>query len=212
MKVADVMTQDVSTLAPGASLKDAARLLVEIGASGAPVVNPDGRLVGVISEADIIAKEQGGRSEHAGVLAWLLEPRFVDERFDAVSVGEAMSSPAIVIEADRPVTEAATRMLDEAINRLPVVDADGRLVGIVARSDLVKAFARDDASIAEEIWHVLRHDLWIDATRLEIIVHQGAVTLSGELDSQSEVDLAQRFARRVPGVVSVTSTVRHPVA
>lgn len=212
MKVADVMTRNVSTLTPDVSLKEAARLLLRLGVSGAPVVTADGRVLGVLSEADLIAKEQGARSEGSGVLTWLLEPGFVDERFDAVTVGDAMSAPAIVIEADRPVTEAATRMLDEAVNRLPVVDEAGMLVGLLARSDLVRAFARGDTVIAEDIEQVLRHDLWIDASRLEIAVHDGVVTLSGELDSESDCEIAQRFTRRVPGVVSVSSLIRYPVS
>jgi CBS domain-containing protein len=92
--------------------------------------------------------------------------------------------------------------------RLPVVDAEGRLAGIVTRSDLVRAFARGDGEVEREIRDdVIRRTLLIDDTNLNVIVARGEVTLSGELERRSDAELLQRFVARVPGVVSVESTV-----
>ena len=134
-----------------------------------PVVDEAGLVVGVLSEADILAKE-GGEQERKGFLQWFLDPTdpWVAARFDAVTVGEAMSSPAKTISPHRPVAEAATLMLEERVNRLPVVDVDGKLVGLVSRGDLVRAFARSDAEIQREIEEdVLRRVMWLDPSDVQ---------------------------------------------
>lgn len=205
MRVADLMTRDVVTATPEMQLKAAARQLAERGVSGMPVVDGERRVLGVLSEADVLAKEIDGRRQ-SNVLLRFLEGPPVDDRFDALTVGEAMTAPAIVIDPQRPVTEVATLLLAEGINRLPVVE-DGVLVGIVTRADLVRAFARDDETIRDEIIRTARDDLWIDPTRLGIDVQDGVVRLDGVLDSPEEARVVATFARRVPGVVEVVSTV-----
>lgn len=207
MKVTDLMTTDVVTATPETQLKRAARMLAERGVSGLPVVDVSHRVLGVLSEADVLAKEVDGRRQGNALLRFLEGPP-VDDRFDALTVGEAMSAPAIVIAPDRPVTEAAAVLLAEGINRLPVVDDDGKLIGLLTRADLVRAFARDDPAILAEITHSLRHDLWIDPATLEIEVTDGVVSLAGVLESEAEVRAVTTFTRRVPGVVEVSSTLR----
>lgn len=206
MKVADLMTVDVVSATPDQPLKAAARELGARGVSGLPVLDATGVVVGVLSEADILAKEVDGRRESHALLRFLEGPP-IDDRFDAVTVGEAMSAPPIVIAPERRIAEAASLMLTEGINRLPVVDGDGRLVGIVTRADLVRAFARDDASVAREILQAARDDLWLDPARISIAVVDGVVTLGGELDTEAEERALVATARRVPGVVEVVSTV-----
>lgn len=207
MKVEDLMTTDVLTAAPDDALKDAARSLATRGISGLPVVGTTGHVLGILSEADILAKEvDGGRRTTA--LQRFLEGPPLDDRFDALLVEEAMTSPAITITPGRPVTEAAAVMLAEGINRLPVVDDDGRLVGLVTRADLVRAFARDDDAIEAEIVRTMRSDLWIDPGTVEVTVQNGVVELAGELQSEDECRILTTFARRVPGVVEVNSTLR----
>lgn len=207
MKVADLMTTDVMTAAPGDALKDVARALAGKGVSGLPVVDSTGHVLGVLSEADILAKEVDGTLRTSALHRFLEGPP-VDDRFDAMTVGEAMTSPPITITANRPVTEAASMMLTEGINRLPVVDDAGRLVGLVTRADLVRAFARDDAAIEAELIQVIREDLWLDPRSVEITVENGVVELSGELQSEDEARIVALFARRIPGVVEVSSTLR----
>jgi CBS domain-containing protein len=211
MRVQEVMTTDVATTAPESSLKDAALELVRRRISGMPVVDGEQRVVGVVSEADILAKE-GDEQKPGGFLQWLVDPGdpWVAARFDAVTVGDAMSAPARTILPDRTVAEAATLMLDENINRLPVVDAEGKLVGLVSRGDLVRAFVRSDEEILSEIEEdVLRRVLWLNPEEVDVTVKSGIVTIKGEVASEADADLLPKFVRRVPGVVEVSSTVTH---
>ncbi len=204
MKITDVMTTDVVTVDPEASLKDVAALLAEHRVSGLPVVDADGQVVGVISEADILFKEVGEKGPQ-GVIAWLLEPGG-DAKLEARTAGEAMTSPARTIGPKRPVAEAAKRMLEEAVNRFPVVDDDGKLLGIVTRADLVRAFVRSDETIATEIREdVVLKTLWIAPEALDISVEKGVVKLAGHVESKTDAELIEAFARRVPGTVSVES-------
>ncbi|MGL6280018.1 MAG: CBS domain-containing protein [Gaiella sp.] len=207
MKVADLMTTDVLAASPDQTLKDAARALASRGISGLPVVGSSARVLGVLSEADILAKEVDGGARVSALQRFLEGPP-VDDRFNAMLVEEAMTAPAITIAPERPITEAAGMMLAEGINRLPVVDDEGRLIGIISRGDLVRAFAQDDETIRAEIVRTMREDLWLDPARIELTVTNGVVELGGELASEDEARILATFARRVPGVVEVNSTVR----
>jgi CBS domain-containing protein len=212
MNVQDVMTTDVATTGPDALLKEAAMELVRRRISGMPVVNPDLEVIGVISEADILAKESGEHQGGGGFLQWFVDPAdpWIVARFDAVTVGEAMSAPAQTIAPDRPLTEAATIMLDEGINRLPVVDEDGALVGLVSRGDLVRAFARPDDEILQDIEEdIIRKAMWLDPKTINVTVTKGVVTLAGEVASAADADLLPTFARKVPGVVGVSSSLTY---
>ena len=145
------MTADVVTVEPETTLKEVANILVERSIGGLPVVAADGKVLGVVSESDILWKELRPLPEAAGLIERLLERAYGDDkRAKATTAGEAMSSPAITIEPDAPVARAARLMLEYMINRVPVV-SDGRLVGILARSDLVRAFRRSDEEIERDI-------------------------------------------------------------
>ncbi len=127
-----------------------------------------------------------------------------------MTVGDAMSTPARTITPDRPVVEAATIMLDEDVNRLPVVDADGALVGLVSRGDLVRAFARSDDEILREIEEdVIRKVMWLNPGSIDVTVTNGVVTLAGEVASEADAELLPTFARKVPGVVEVSSSLTY---
>ncbi len=207
MKVKDVMTAEVMTVQPGTSLKEVARLLVESRISGLPVVDADGRVLGVISEADVLMKEAGAGRSRGGPLAWLLDPLDVVERLklDARVAGEAMTSPPVTIESTRPVAVAAELMIEQGINRLPVLD-QGKLVGIVTRADLVRAFARTDAEIAREIHEdVIGRSMWLARDTVQVQVDEGEVILQGTLDRRSDAELLPALAGKVPGVVGVRS-------
>lgn len=179
-----------------------------------PVVDGEGHVLGVVSEADILAKEGDDRRGGGGFLQWLVDPGdpWITARFDAVTVGEAMSQPAQTIAPDRALAEAATVMLDEGINRLPVVDETGKLIGLVSRGDLVRAFARPDEEIRREIEEdVIRRALWLDPATVDVTVTNGMVTLAGEVSSAAEAELLPTFTRKVPGVVEVSSSLTHRV-
>ena len=208
MNVEAVMTTDVDTTAPDTSLRDVARLLVEDKISGMPVVE-DGRVVGVISEADILAKERGKPPERGRLLDFLFGDRASAElKLEATTAGDAMTAPAVTIGPHSPVAVAAAKMIDEGVNRLPVVDRDGRLVGIVTRADLVRAFVRTDAELAEEIRSdVLLRALWLTPESVEVGVVEGVVTLTGSVGDRAMAEMLPAFVQRVPGVVSVLSEV-----
>jgi CBS domain-containing protein len=208
MKIEKVMTTDVATVAPGASLKDVAELLASKRISGVPVVDIERRVLGVVSEGDIVGIEAGdARDERGGLLGrllWAAPP----ERLEARTAEEAMSAPALTISPHTEVAEAARTMIEAGVNRLPVVDPDGRLVGIVTRADLVRAFVRSDEEIERELREdVALNTLWIDASDLEIRVEQGEVTFGGRVESKADAELLEHFATRVPGVVTVTSNL-----
>jgi predicted transcriptional regulator len=115
-----------------------------------------------------------------------------------------MTMPPVTIAANRTVAEAATMMLERGVNRLPVVDADGRLVGLVTRSDIVRAFARSDEEIERELREeTFGADLWLDASRFEIEVTGGEVRISGEVETEADAEVVRRAVALVPGVVSV---------
>ena len=208
MRVEDVMTVDVATVRPETSLKDMARELSGRGISGMPVVDDDGQVIGVISEADVLAKEQFAPEQRAGVVARLLNR---DEREEPGKPGarvvmEAMTSPAISIERHWPVAIAAEQMIERGVNRLPVVQ-QGRLVGIVTRADLVRAFARSDEQIAGDVRELvaLQQELWRDEQPIEVGIDAGEVTLAGEVRRRDEAAILSKMVRTVPGVVSVRS-------
>lgn len=207
MKIEEVMTREAIAVTEDTPLKDAARVLADKGISGLPVTDADGRVVGVVSEADIIGKEAGAPHERS-LLGRLLHGG-ASPKLDARTAGEAMTSPAVTITADREVAEAARTMTERSVNRLPVVDDDGKLVGIVTRADLVRAFLRPDSEIERELRDdVLARKLWIDPKHVQITVEQGDVVLRGKVDTKADAELLEYFATRVPGVVSVRSTLR----
>ena len=203
MRIEEVMTGAVRTVAPETSLKEAAEILAELRISGLPVVE-EGKVVGVLSEADIVSKERGEAPYRGGLLGLVFENGHGRAKLLAKTVGEAMTSPAITIGPHRPVPEAAAVMIDKKINRLPVVDDNGMLIGIVSRADLVRAFVRPDDEIAREIREdVVLHTLWIAPEQLDLNVENGVVTLAGQVETKDDAELLPEFVRRVPGVVDV---------
>src|SRR5919108_5520973 len=138
MNVRDVMSTDVATVEPGTSLKEVAQILVERGISGVPVVNTDGEVLGVVSETDLLAKARAEPpGARGGPLAWLVDPIDIRARrkLSGRVAGELMSAPPVTIAPNRGLATTAGCMLDNRVNRLPVV-LDGKLVGIVTRADL----------------------------------------------------------------------------
>jgi CBS domain-containing protein len=204
MKVRDAMTTGVKTVRPDTSLKDAAAILAEHRIGGMPVVDDEGHVLGVISDADILVKERA-ESPYRGLHGLLhhREASAVATKVEARSAGEAMSSPAITVEPSYSISSVAELMIDRGVNRLPVVE-HGELVGIITRHDLVRAFVRSDSEIEREIRaEALQGLAWPEA--LELTVRDGDVTLRGEVDSVFEAEGLPGAIRRIPGVVSVDS-------
>lgn len=151
MRVDELMTRDVATVTPEMPLEEVAALLVDRRISGVPVCDPAGTVVGVVSERDILYKALGREERGGGPLAWFaVWPVSAAVRANARTAGETMSSPALTIEPSLRAAAAAGLMIDRDVDRLPVVERDGTLVGIVTRTDLVRAFARDVDRISQE--------------------------------------------------------------
>ncbi|WP_242586942.1 CBS domain-containing protein [Streptomyces sp. MST-110588] len=211
-----VMNRDVVRTGPAASFKDVADLLAQHGIGGAPVVDDDDKVLGVVSETDLLLRQaaQEGAARH-----WFSRARRsggargmramhgvhgAQAKVRGRTARELMSAPAVTIGPRQTVTEAARTMAGRRVERLPVVDDEGRLMGIVTRSDLLSVFRRPDREIRDEIVEeVLVRTLWLAPHTIEVTVQDGVVTLTGKLQRRSEVPIAVRLAGRVDGVVSV---------
>lgn len=210
MKVKDVMTRDPVTASPETKLRELALLLTDRQISGVPVVDEDGRCLGVVSEADLLVKQLTRPLSRRLPLEWILGERHDAgelRRRAATTAAEAMSAPAITITPDRPVREAASVMVDRKINRLPVV-SDGRLVGIITRSDMVRAYLRlDDEILGAVRADVIRRTLWLDPSGFEVTVEDGIVRIGGLVDRRSTAGILEKLIALVDGVVEVQSTL-----
>ena len=209
MKVGEAMTEGVVSVSAEATLKQVAELMLEHGISGIPVVDADRRVLGVVSEADVVSGEAGptGKGSTLARAQALADPAGASMPRTA---GEAMSSPAVTIAAGETVVHAARLIAERGVNRLPVVDEDGKLVGIVTRADVVRAFVRSDEELADDVRVAVRRILGPGPDAVQVAVAEGEVLLSGEVDTDTNARLVEFFASRVPGVVSVRSELRAP--
>ncbi|MFE9650630.1 CBS domain-containing protein [Streptomyces sp. NPDC006365] len=203
--VSDVMTHTVIAVGRDAPFKEIVGLIDQWKVSALPVLEGEGRVIGVVSEADLLPKEEfrdreGGEDEQAD--------RSERRKAAALTAGELMSSPAVTVHAVAPVTEAARIMARRHVKRLPVVDAVGMLQGVVSRSDLLKGFLRDDEEIAEEIRHSILGHLPV-TTPLTISVTDGVVTLGGSMPDRTLVPMVARAVRAVEGVVDIRLDLTH---
>jgi CBS domain-containing protein len=208
MKIESLMTKHVVTATPETPLKRVARMLTRYRISGVPIVDAEGAVLGVVTEADILCKEQGLAPEPGGLLGWLFEKADAEgSRLLARTAAEAMTTPPVTISPHASVSEAARIMITRHINRLPVVE-EGRLVGIISRADLVRAFHRSDEEIERELTEdVLLHQLWVSPDDVHVSVVDGVVELGGMVENRTQSELVKAYALRVPGVVDVSSQV-----
>ncbi|MFG2041865.1 CBS domain-containing protein [Dactylosporangium sp. NPDC048998] len=203
--VRDVMAKGVVTVAPDLAYKQIVDLLVDVGVSAVPVVGEDRRVLGVVSEADLLHKvEFNGADVHAGLFE-RRRARLAKEKATGETAAQLMTSPAVTVPATATLTTAAQIMERENVKRLPVLDDDGELVGIVSRRDLLRRYLRTDDDIRAEILDgVLRRVLWIDPIEVDVAVTDGHVLLDGKVDRRSTAQIAVRLVRSVDGVVGVT--------
>ncbi|OLZ63181.1 hypothetical protein AV521_39985, partial [Streptomyces sp. IMTB 2501] len=170
--------------------------------SALPVIEGEGRVVGVVSEADLLPKEELRDDPDAAYLQ-LRQPVDV-AKAEAATAGDLMSSPAVTVRANATVAEAARIMARGGVKRLPVVDDAGLLQGIVSRADLLKVFLRDDKDIAEEVRREIVSYLFpLSSSAVQVEVEDGVVTLTGRIRDSALVPVAARLVRGVEGVVDV---------
>jgi CBS domain-containing protein len=200
--VSDVMTGDVVTVAADTGYKQIADLLVERAVSAVPVVDDQRRVLGVVSEADLLAKLQYPDRLPRHPLMTRRTNR-AQRKAAGDTAAELMSAPAVTIRATATVEQSA-RLMDAArVKRLPVLDAAERLVGIVSRRDLVRLYTRSDQQIRASVVNDLLSALWIDPRSVQVSVKAGVVTLRGGLDRRSTTSIVASFTQAIPGVVDV---------
>jgi CBS domain-containing protein len=207
--VKDVMTADVVAVRRDTSFKDMARMLSMSRISALPVVDEAGKVIGVVSEADMLVKEADQASYRGFFMG--LRRRREHEKAAGITAADLMTSPAIVAHPDQPVQRAALLMYDRRVKRLPVVDEAGHLIGIVSRSDVLGVFGRPDEEIRRDVTdRVILHGFLMDPTLFEVTVQDGIVTVAGQSESVEDGKYLIEAVRRLDGVVAVRDQLSHP--
>lgn len=200
--VSDVMTHTVAAVGGKAPFKEVVRLMQDWQVSALPVIEGEGRVVGVVSEADLLTKEELRDDPDAAFLQ-LRQPVDV-AKAEGTTAADLMSTPAVTVRANATLGQAARVMARGGVKRLPVVGRTGLLEGIVSRADLLKVFLRDDEDIVEEVWREIVSSLFPPPSSvLQVEVNDGVVTLTGRVHNTALVPVAARLVRAVEGVVDV---------
>lgn len=204
--VGDVMTKNVIVVDEHASFKHIAETLVRNGVSALPVMNDAGHVVGVVSESDLFAKVAAGGELKARIGSGFTERHHLQRKALGETAADLMGAPAITAMATDTVVDAARTAAQEHIKRLPVVDEHERIVGILSRSDLLRAFLSDDAAIQTFVNRVvLEQQFVLSPTSITADVLEGVVTLRGRLDSEQVLGPLLEAVRGVAGVVAAHS-------
>ena len=206
VKVRDVMSTELVTVQSSTTLRQAAVAMLNAGVSGLPVVDADGRLVGIITEADFVEQEAAHDLSYRPRLLDLLFGRGQDALASAETVRDVMTPEvATVLDSDR-LAAAARMMVDRKVKRLPVIDDAGRLVGIISRADVLRVFARGDDEIRADIDELFNR-LPMDQSEIFVRVTDGVVYLEGRTEAHSEAIVLADFVSHLDGVVRVESAL-----
>ena len=209
--VNDVMTTTVVAVKKGASYKELAALLRKYRVSAFPVLDDDQKVIGIVSEADLLVKE-ALNADRGGPIAALVHHKEL-EKADGVTAGDLMTSNVVTVKPDDTVEQAARLMYHLQVKRLPVVDGGGHLVGIVSRADLLTVFDRPDEEIrAEIVDDIILHEFLVDPALFMVTVADGVVTVTGAPET---ADLGHRIVdkiRHVQGIVAVHDELAYPPA
>jgi CBS domain-containing protein len=207
-----MMTTEVVTVEPSTPFKEIVARLAGRRVSAVPVVDAGGRVLGVVSEADLLLKEEYPDPTQDVPLVWTRRRRIEREKAAGMCARELMTAPPITVPPTATVAEAARRMHAAGVKRLPVVWQDGRLLGIVSRGDLLKVFARPDDAIRREIVdQVILRDFMMDPDRFLVRVQDGVVVLEGAVERRSLVPFVLRAVQGVEGVVRVENRLTYDV-
>lgn len=207
--VSDVMTTDVVTVSPDTSFKRIAELVTEHKIRAVPVVDEEGHVVGLVSETDLMRKEEY-RAEPRPSWVRRLWHRSHVAKAGGRTAAELMTSPAVSTRPEALVVAAARTMASHQLTRLIVVDSDGRLAGIVSRGDLLRVFLRSDEEIrAAVLSEVTPYTNWVDPHEIDVSVQDGVVTLSGRVERKSYVPIAVSLVWGIDGVVDVIDNLRY---
>jgi CBS domain-containing protein len=207
--VRDVMTTNVVAVRLNATYKDMTARLREFRVSAFPVLDDDNKVIGVVSEADLLTKEALGYTV-PGPMGGILHGR---ERTKAAAVvaADLMTKPPLTIGPREPVSHAARLMYSRKVKRLPVVDDDGRLIGIVTRADVLSVYSRPDAEIRHDVIdNVIVGTTLTDPARFTVTVKDGVVTAEGKPENASVGRDMIEEIRHVEGVVAVRDRLSYP--
>ncbi|MDQ0958095.1 CBS domain-containing protein [Streptomyces sp. B4I13] len=210
--VGEVMTREVVDARRETPFKEVARLLARHRISGLPVVDADDKVVGVISETDLIRRQAAHAERDRGhrfrLPALRRKARRATAKARAATAGQLMSTPAITVHPEQRVADAARVMERHHIERLPVVDEEDRLIGIATRRDLLRVFLRTDEEIRQEIIdEVLTRAMCLPPHTVIVSVHDGIATLEGRVEQRSDIPLVVQLTWKVDGVVGVMNSL-----
>ena len=210
MRVREVMSTDLEVIAPEASYKDAVEAMLRRDVSGLPVVDGDHTLMGIVTEADLIRRQGWAHRRRHRALSLVshllagVDP-YIVRRTEGLTVGDIMTTPVTTASPDDDLGQVARLMLDRGVKRVPVL-AEGRLVGLVSRSDLLRSLARPDQEIEAAVAAALSDPLvGPEDHRITVAVRDGVVSLGGSVRHPNDIAVAADVARGVPGVVEVTA-------
>jgi len=207
--VRDVMTARVVAVREEADFKEIVTALRRFGVSACPVIDDSGRVLGVVSEADLLVKLTDPELPGGLIrLSWRLAEQ---TKATAVTARRLMTAPAVCIDPSEHVAQAAHLMRERQIKRLPVVDSGGRLIGIVSRCDVLSVFDRPDAGIAEKAAKIAA-ELVPDASDLDVSVIAGIVTMTGSVPRREDAMRLLGRVRHADGVVAVRDRLTYPAA
>jgi CBS domain-containing protein len=216
MQVSDVMTRTVVTAVPHTTFHELVDLMVRHGISGIPVVDEKSRPIGMVTEADLVAKQAFGTARHRLLDALTGRPPHPPGRW--ATKAEGLTAEAVMttsVYTTRPsdsVSFAAARMVSTGVKRLPVVDTAGRLIGIISRSDMVRLFYRSDEELTVAVAQFLGDPLaGLGEADVTTTVHEGVVTLSGIDPMHGGARVAAAVRHHVPGVVDVVIEGAEPL-
>ena len=216
MNAEDVMTREVISIDPNATVLQAARLMLEHHISGLPVIDKDGNLVGVLSEGDFLRRRET-KTEHrrSRWLEFLMGPGRIAAEYShshGSKVSEVMTPEVQTVEEVTPIEDIVDLMERRRIKRVPVV-CGGHVVGIVTRSNLMHAMvslargaqpaAKDDAAIREQLLAEIQKERWAPAANANVVVHDGVVELWGVIIDERQREALKIAAENVPGVKAV---------
>ena len=207
--VKDVMSTHVIAVRQSAPYKDMAAMLHRQRVSAFPVIDDDNKVIGIVSETDLLTKEALEGTVPRTLLS--LTRQHVRSQVNAVTAADLMTKPAVTIGPDQLVTQAARLMFNQRVKRLPVVSDDGTLIGIVTRSDVLSVYSRPAADIQREITQDLIQGTFRgDPARFTITVNDGIVTIEGTPETTAAGHDIIDAARHAEGVVAVRDRLSYP--
>lgn len=205
----EIMTSPVITVTPDTPVREVVTLMLQHRISGLPVVDAENRILGIVTEADLIHKEDAVQARPP-VIPWHGRSLWLERKVDRHDKSKAMTAAALMTEnvltatEETGIRELAHVMVAHDVNRIPII-RDGRVVGIVTRADIVKVFTHSDEALITAARSALLHDLVIDPGRFVITSVNGVLNIAGELDLRTERDLVVTCLRSIDGVVGLNS-------